>query len=123
MATTLEIPRDAWRGYFDHLSRTLGTVEATVEVAGRDLGAQVAADHLFLTGVTYDDRDDVFVIGLDAPGGPPEDFEHLVSHPEKIFIATGNGMEMAIDIEDAERHQTIIRLERPPELPPAAGTA
>jgi hypothetical protein len=26
-----------------------------------------------LTGVTYDDHDDVLVVGLDAPGGPPED--------------------------------------------------
>jgi hypothetical protein len=118
MATTQEIPREVWRPYFDELSRTLGTVEATVEVAGNDLGAQIEAERLVLTGLTYDDKDDVFVIGLDAPGGDPEELEHLVESPEHVYVAATEGAEMAIDIEDGE-HKTIIRLERPPALPPA----
>jgi len=32
--TTHELPRETWRTYFDELSEHLGTVEATVEVAG-----------------------------------------------------------------------------------------
>jgi hypothetical protein len=40
MATTLQIPREAWRSYFDELTDVLGTVEATVEVVGRDVGAR-----------------------------------------------------------------------------------
>jgi hypothetical protein len=123
--TTQEIPRDAWRPYFDDLSRHLGTVEATVEVDGRDLGAQVVAERLVLTGVSYDNKDDVVVIGLDAPGGQREEFEHLVDHPQKVMIAAGTGdrVELAIDIEDAAHHQTIIRVERPPALPETADTA
>ena len=70
--TTQEIARETWRQYFDELSRTLGTVAATVEIVGPDIGAQVAADRLVLTGITYDDRDDVLVGGLDPPGDPPE---------------------------------------------------
>jgi hypothetical protein len=117
--TTREIPREAWRPYFDEFSKQIGTVEATVEVVGADIGAQVEADHLVLTGITYDDRDDVVVIGLDAPGDPPEDLERMVEHPERIMVATGDlpPLEMTIDIQDAERQQTIIRLERPPALP------
>ncbi|MDX6722895.1 MAG: hypothetical protein QOD44_2522 [Solirubrobacteraceae bacterium] len=117
MATTQEIPRDTWRTYFDEISRTLGTVKATVEITGRDLGAQVAADGLVLTGVSYDDRDDVVVIGLDAPGGHIEEAEHLVEHPQKILVATGADAGVAIDIEDADAHQTIIRLATAPALP------
>jgi hypothetical protein len=117
--TTQELPRQAWRPYFDELSKTVGTVKATVEVDGQDLGTQVAAHDMVLTGLTYDDRDDIMVIGLDAPGGQKEEFEHMVDHPQRIFVATGEGADMAIDIEDGEHHQTIIRIERPQELPPA----
>jgi hypothetical protein len=115
--TTQEIPRDAWRTYFDELSRTAGTVEATVEVAGRDLGAQIAAERLVLTGLSYDHKDDVVVVGVDAPGGTPEEYEHMVEHPQKVLVATGPETGMAIDIEDAENHQTIIRLAFVPALP------
>jgi Family of unknown function (DUF5335) len=122
MATnTQELPRETWRPYFDALSRTLGTVEATVEVVGRDLGAQIEAERLVLTGITYDDRDDVVVIGLDAPGKPEEDLEHMVDHPRRIMVATSATPpeEMTIDVEDAEGNQTIVHVERPPALPPS----
>jgi hypothetical protein len=120
MATiTQEVPRETWRPYFDEMSRTLGTVEATVEVVGRDLGAQIEAERLLLTGITYDDRDDVLVIGLDAPGEPEEDLERMVDHPRRIMVATSETPpeEMTIDVEDAEGNQTIVRIERPPALP------
>jgi hypothetical protein len=118
--TTQEIARETWRQYFDELSKTLGTVVATVEIIGSDIGAQVEADRLVLTGITYDDRDDVLVVGLDAPGGPPEDLERMIDRPQKILVATGDPppAEMTIDVQDAEGRQTIIRLERPPALPP-----
>jgi hypothetical protein len=118
--TTQEIARQTWRQYFDELSRTLGTVVATVEIVGPDVGAQVEADRLVLTGITYDDRDDVLVVGLDAPGGPPEDLERMIERPQKILVATGDPppVEMTIDVQDAEGNQTIIRIERPPALPP-----
>lgn len=118
MATTQEIPRDAWRPYFDELSRHLGTVTATVEITGPDIGAQeLTAQRLVLTGLSYDDRDDVVVVGLDAPGGHIEEAEHLVEHPTKVMVATGDGDEVAIDIADAENHQTIIRMKDAPALP------
>jgi hypothetical protein len=120
MATnTQELPRETWRPYFDELSRTLGTVEATVEVVGGDIGAQIEASRLVLTGISYDDRDDVLVIGLDAPGEPAEDLERMVDRPQRIMVATSEAPpeEMTIDVEDAEGHQTIVHVERPPALP------
>src|SRR4051812_32023299 len=119
--STQELPRETWRPYFDELSNVLGTVEATVEVVGPEVGAQIEADRLVLTGITYDDRDDVLVVGLDAPGGPPEDLERVIDRPQKILVATGDPppVEMTIDIHDAEGHQTIVRIEPAPALPPA----
>jgi Family of unknown function (DUF5335) len=117
---TQEIPRDSWRSYFDDLSRGLKTVEATVEVDGPEVGAQIEAERLVLTGVTYDSGDDIFVIGLDAPGGDPEELQRVIDHPQRIFVE-GELPElgMTIAIEDAEGNRTIVTLEPPPELPPA----
>jgi hypothetical protein len=111
---TTEIPRDTWRPYFDEYSRHLPAVEATVEVDSPELGSQIVADGLLLTGLTYDDRDDVFVIGLARDG--EEVFEHLVEQPQKILVATIDDLE-ALDIEDAERRRTIVSLQKVPELP------
>lgn len=117
--TTREIPRETWRPYFDEFSKRIGTVPATLEVVGEDVGAQVEAEHLVLTGISYDDRDDVVVIGLEAPGDPRQDLERMVEHAARIMVATDDSppLDMTIDIQDAERRQTIIRLERPPGSP------
>jgi Family of unknown function (DUF5335) len=115
---TDEIPRDAWRAYFDDLSKRLRTVEATVEVDGRDLGAQIAVERLLLEGITYDDRDDLLVVGFDVPEGDPDAYEHMINGPQRIFVATGDRLETVIDVTDADQHQTIVRLEPPPALPP-----
>jgi hypothetical protein len=112
---TTEIPRDTWRSYFDTFSRHLPALEATVEVDGKDVGAQVVAENMLLTGLTYDDRDDVFVIGLAGKG--EEVFEHLVERPQQIFVAALEALE-SVEVKDAEERETIIYLHPAPELPP-----
>jgi hypothetical protein len=115
--TTQEIPREAWREYFDTLAKVLPTVEATVEVVGRDLGDQFVAERALLTGISYDHKDDVLVIGLDTPGGLPEEVEHIVYHPLRVMVTSMEDGSTVIDVEDAERHQTIIRYAEVPALP------
>jgi hypothetical protein len=115
--TTQEIPREAWREYFDMLARILPTVEATVEVVGRDLGDQFVGERVLLTGISYDHKDDVLVIGLDTPGGLPEEVEHLVQHPQRVMVTSMEDSSTVIDVEDAESHQTIIRYAEVPALP------
>ena len=119
MATTTEIPRQAWRSYFDELTTALGTVEAAVEVVGRDIGDQFEAERHVLTDITYDEAADAIIVGLDAPGPPPERRELRIEEPERVLVATGEAppLEVVYDIEDGEGHQWIIRLERPPALP------
>ena len=109
--TTREIPRSAWRSYFDEFSRDLEPMRARIEVLGREVGAQVEADRPSLAAITYDDRDDIVVIGLDAPGGGPEDLEHIVYRPQKIAVASGKDSTMVFDIEDAEGTRTLLSLE------------
>ncbi|HEV7753446.1 MAG TPA: DUF5335 family protein [Baekduia sp.] len=117
--TTQTLPRDTWTSYFDTLSKDLGTTIVTIEAVGRDIGDQLAADHLVLTGITYDHNDDIVVIGVDAPGGDPEEYEHVVADPQTIMVATGDpdGPPLVIDVEDAEGRHHIVSLELAPELP------
>jgi hypothetical protein len=111
---TTEIPRDAWRSYFDNYSRHLPAIDATVEVNDPELGSQIVAEGMRLTGLTYDHGNDIFVIGLAREG--EEVFEHVVDHPQKILIASIDGVE-SIDVEDSERRHTIVSLEPELELP------
>jgi hypothetical protein len=114
---TQEIPREAWREYFDTLAKVLPTVEATIEVVGRDLGDQFVGERVLLTGISYDHKDDVLVIGLDTPGGLPEEVEHIVHHPQRVMVTSMEDGSTAIGVEDAEGHQTIIRYAEVPALP------
>jgi hypothetical protein len=117
--TTQEIPRQAWRSYFEKLTKVLGTVEATVELVGRDLGDQFADQRQILTDLTYDDRDDAIIAGLEAPDSEVGRIEHLIEQPQRVLLATGEPppLEVTFDIEDGEQHQWLIHLERPPALP------
>ncbi len=117
MADTTELSRDAWRPYFDELSRTLATTRATVEIDAPGLGAQLQAEDLVLAGITYDDRDDILVVAL-SPGGPAESLEHFVSGPRRISVDTSQGVvPSAIEVEDAEGQLTLVRLAAAPSLP------
>lgn len=116
---TQEISREAWRVYFDELTAVLGAVEATTEVVGHDLGAQVADERLLLTDITYDDRDDVITVVLASPDAAANRVEHLIEHPQHVLVATEEPplLGMTLDIQDGELHQWLIRLVRPPALP------
>ncbi|HTU80380.1 MAG TPA: DUF5335 family protein [Solirubrobacteraceae bacterium] len=117
MADTDELPRERWRIYFDDLSRGLATMQATVEIDGPDLGAQVQAEGLVLGGISYDDRDDVLVIGL-SPGGATESLEHLVSMPQRIRVESSDAiLPSTIEVEDSEGERTLVRLAAAPALP------
>jgi Family of unknown function (DUF5335) len=116
MADTSELARDRWRAYFDDLSRGLATTQATVEIEGPDLGAQVQAEGLVLSGISYDDRDDVLVVGL-SPGGATESLEHLVSSPQRIRVESADAiLPSTIEVEDAEGERTLVRLRAAPAL-------
>jgi hypothetical protein len=113
-----EIARTSWREYFDEFSRTIGTAEVTIEVAGRDLGDQIAAERLVLTGITYDDKDDVLVVALDT-GGSRDEYEHMIDSPQKIYVATLDNGETTFEVTDGEDHQQLIHVRPAEALPPA----
>ncbi len=108
-STTREIPKNEWRSYFDDLSRLPAPPPVvTVEVDGEEIGAQIEAEHKTFAGISYDDRDDVLVIGIGDRNGR-EQLEHLVSQPQQIYVAEGD--QQTIDVKDADGVQTLIRIE------------
>jgi hypothetical protein len=66
MAATTQIPREAWRSYFEELTDLLGTEDATVEVVGRDVGDQIEEEQQILTDITYEDESDTIIVGLES---------------------------------------------------------
>ncbi len=116
--STREIPRDEWRQYFDDFSSRLPTTVASIEVTGAEIGAQVEAERGILSGVTYDDRDDIVVIALDAEGDAREELERIVHEPKKIYVEDDNATTV-LAIEDSEGNKTLVRMEPAPQLPPA----
>jgi uncharacterized protein DUF5335 len=106
---TREIPRSEWRTFFDDFSRDLEGPLATVEVASEELGSQLEAERSTLTGITYDHGDDILVIGLDLQGGSSEDLEHIVYHPQKIYLAEAGDV-TTFEIEDSEAVKTLVKL-------------
>jgi hypothetical protein len=117
--TSQEIPRERWRPYFDELTCVLGTLEATVEVIGRDVGDQIADERQVLTDITYDNRDDALIVGLEVPDSDVSRVEHVIEHPQRVLVATGEPppLEVTFDIEDGDQQRWLIHLERPPALP------
>jgi Family of unknown function (DUF5335) len=107
---TQDIPPDTWRAHFDELSKTVGAAEVTIEIAGADIGGQISAERLALTGISYDDKDDVLVVGLDAQGGSPEEYQHLISEPRQIQVATLGDGATTYDVTDGDGRQHLIRI-------------
>jgi hypothetical protein len=61
---TLEIPRSQWTDFFKGFSREHEGRLVTLEVLGRDLGAQVEADEMALVGVSSDATENTIWVAL-----------------------------------------------------------
>jgi uncharacterized protein DUF5335 len=68
---------------------------------------RTAGERVLLAGISYDDKDHVVVIGLDTPGGLPEEVEHFVSNPQRVMVTGLDDGSTVIEVEDAESRQTL----------------
>lgn len=98
------------QAYFERVSRELGTTEAQLEVAGTQLGAQQGSDWVRLMGLTYDPRTDSMEVSLEA-------LDHLIQHPQEIYVDDGAEGLQSVEIIDADNNKQIIRLRQPLPLP------
>lgn len=109
---TREIEKGDWRGFFDQISATLQGKLIQIEVDSLELGAQIGADKLSLNGLTYDSKDDAFVISTDQ-------IEHVIRSPQQIFVADGKEGVNSIKVSAADGTEQIINFTEPLALPTA----
>jgi len=107
------LERERWRGYFDRVSRVLEGLRAEVEVEGLDLGDQVEAEWLPLHGIVYDPRDDRIEVAM-------ENVDHLIPHPEAVYVDEHGTELRSLEIVDRDGHRQIVRLRAPLALPEKA---
>ncbi|MGV9307223.1 MULTISPECIES: DUF5335 family protein [unclassified Nonomuraea] len=109
-----EVPRDEWHSFMDNLTRQYEGSDVTIEVLSESFGDLLQAERLPLAYLEYDDKDDIFSVGVGGRDGRnPVVLRHGIKRPRKILAATlGPDTPRAFDIVDAEGTQTIITLHR-----------
>jgi len=109
---TREIEKDNWQSFFDQVSRVLQGKLIQIEVDSLELGAQTELDKLSLNGLTYDKKDDAFIIST-------EEIEHVIRSPQQIFVADGSDGINSLQVRSADGTEQIVSFVEPLALPPA----
>ncbi len=113
--TTLE--KSTWEEYLNHFSKALGACLTEVEVAGLDVGDQIEAEWIVLSGISYDPKDDIVVV--DMVSKDDENFEHIIRKPVELVVQEDVDGVKSLTVVDADDHKQIIHLKKPLALPPA----
>src|SRR3954462_1851285 len=107
-----EIPREEWTGFMDSFSRQHEGWLVTVEVLGREIGAQVEAEGKPLEGITAELKDgSEDLISITVGVTPKERVTHNITGPTHVRIEQSeNGADMALQIQSSEGETTLVRL-------------
>lgn len=105
-----QLARSRWQEFFDAASRAAGAQQATVEVTGLQLGDRIAADHVAMTGMTYEPQDDTLTLFLQG-------LEHRIRQPKAIHVDQDAGALHSIEAVDAEGVHHIIQFSAALALP------
>jgi hypothetical protein len=108
---TREIEKINWQSFFDQVSSALQGKLIKIEVDSLELGAQIEVDKLSLNGLTYDRKDDAFIITTD-------EIEHVIHSPQQIFVTDGTEGMNSLKISAADGTEQIISFVEPLALPP-----
>lgn len=108
--TIRRLEKSQYQGYFDRVSRELGACRARIEVSGVDIGNQVEAEEAVLHGLVYDPADDQFEVVTEA-------VDHLVSHPQDIYVDDDIEGLHSVQLLDMDGHKQVIELSAPLKLP------
>lgn len=100
-----------WQSYFNRVSRILGGKPAEIETASLKLGARIGREWTPLNGLVYDPKDDTFEVVTD-------DLDHLIQHPQDIYVDETGTTLRSVEIIDAQGNHQIVRLKQPLPLRP-----
>ncbi len=105
-----EIPRSGWESYFNRVAKTLDAKEAEIEVAGLDIGDQIEAEWVRLTGISYDPKDDVLSLAT-------EKLDHMIHHPRSVYVEAEIDGLHSMEVTDRDGHKQIVKFKDPLALP------
>ena len=105
-----KVSRDRWESWCDRISKELGAALVEIEVAGLDVGDQIEAEWVPLSGISYDPKDDVLSVETEV-------LEHLIRNPVELLAEQEADGLHSITVVDREGHRQVIRLRRPLALP------
>ena len=98
------IVKEDLQHYFDHFSSVIPTQLVEIEVAGLEIGDQIAAEWVALEGITYDSKDDVIVVDL------ADKFQHIIKNPQQVAVEEDNEGIHSIEIKCGEGHLHLLKL-------------
>ena len=105
---TMEVAARDWTAFFDGFSRRHQGWLVRLSVLDPKLGAQVEAVELPLQGIVADAHERGVAIQL---GARPDDLEHSVRHPRRVWVELAgerDEAEGAVEIESADGTRTIL---------------
>ena len=105
-----KLDKSQWENFFDKLSKNLGSKEAMIEIVGEEIGDQVETKAQPLIGLSYDPKDDEFVVTL-------EKHEHIIPQPKEIAIDEEVDGIKLIEVVEGDGTKHLIRLMSPLALP------
>jgi len=118
------IPKSAWQGVCDSLSKVLEGRPVEIAVVGLDLGDQIEAERLSLVGVTYDPGDDALYIDLEQEpfeaGADKVHIEHPIRAPRELYLELNEQGISRIVVLDSDGHKQFVTVQEMVQLPSAA---
>src|SRR5437764_2122926 len=108
---TREIPREEWNAFFEVFSKQHEGWLATVEVLGRDIGAQEEAHELPLVGITADSKGgDADAVSIIVGKAAEDHITHTITQPAHVRLEqTESGADEALQIEGVDGVTTLLR--------------
>ncbi len=110
---TEQLNKAGWGSYFNQLSKGLPKAEAEIRVSSLKLGSQVEAEWLPVNGLTYDHKDDIFIIALTG-------LEHIIHAPRIVYAESDDGLLQNVEITDAEGVKCLVHFRWPLGAPDKA---
>jgi hypothetical protein len=110
MSTSRTLAQAEWRSFFDRLSDAVVGKRIEIEATSLDLGDQIVAEWVPVTGITYDANDDLIDVSLRG-------LSHLIRHPRQILVQEGAGGVETVAVATEDEGRQILRLRDPLMVP------
>ncbi|WP_233556327.1 DUF5335 domain-containing protein [Noviherbaspirillum sedimenti] len=105
-----KLQKEAWRPYFDAMSKELAGKTAEIAVDSLKLGHQIEAEWLPLYGLVYDPKSDIFEVVM-------EGLDHMIAHPQEVYVDVDASGLNSVEVIDEDDVRQIISLRSPLLLP------